>query len=187
MVFCSQMDDYLGSPDTRGQNIHGSVVFDLLNTASNFGVLDDVVSMVRQGHYWPKDVWKIWKRAWEMNECFWRVRIRCHHSLDLLAGVCGGSRYMSWWLVSDSDQSVMRDCETIVSLVMHSSVLRNDDVRLKGAPLGARLCDKCDLAALDDARHLVMQCPDLQRQRGDMMGEIAGLEGGFWPCNTQFW
>ena len=26
-----------------------------------------------------------------------------------------------------------------------------------------------------------MQCPDLQRQRGDMMGEIAGLEGGFGP------
>ena len=23
-----------------------------------------------------------------------------------------------------------------------------------------------------------MQCPDLQRQRGDMMEEIAGLEGG---------
>ena len=72
----------------------------------------------------------------------------------------------------------MRDCETIVSLVTHSSVLRSDDVRFKGVPLGARLCDKCDLAALDDARHLVMQCPDLQRQRGDMMEEIAGLEGG---------
>ena len=62
-VFCSRMDDYLGSPDTRGQDIHGGVVFDLLNTASNFCVLDDVVSMVRQGHYWPKDLWKrkIWK------------------------------------------------------------------------------------------------------------------------------
>ena len=72
MVFCSRLDDYLGSPDTRGRNIHGSVVFDLLNTAFNFGVLDDVVSMVRQGHYCPKDMWmrKIWKRAWEMDECF---------------------------------------------------------------------------------------------------------------------
>ena len=93
-----------------------------------------------------------------------------------------GSKYMSCRLVSDSDQSVMRDFETIVSLVTHSSVLRNDDVRLKGAPLGASLSDKCDLAALDDARHLVMQCPDLQRQRGDIMGEIAGLEGGFGPA-----
>ena len=71
MIFCSRLDDYLDSPDTGGQNIHG-VVFDVLNTASNFGVLDDVVSMVRQGHYWPKDMRmrKIWKRAWEMDECF---------------------------------------------------------------------------------------------------------------------
>ena len=71
----------------------------------------------------------------------------------------------------------MRDCETMVSLATHSSVLKNDDVRLKGLPLGARMCDRCGLAAVDDARHLIMQCPEVQQQRGVMMDEIAGLEG----------
>ena len=57
----------------------------------------------------------------------------------------------------------MRDCETMVCLATywHSSVLRNDDVRLKGLPLGARLCYQYGLAAIDDARHLIMQCPEL--------------------------
>ena len=95
----------MSAQDTRGLNIHGSIVYDLLNVASAFGVLDEVVSMVRQGHYWPKAEWKkkIWKRAWELDECYWRVRVRCHHSLDLLVRICGGPKYMSWWQVSDSE------------------------------------------------------------------------------------
>ena len=66
--------------------------FDMLNVASDFGVLDDVVSMARLGHRWSKDMWKkkIWKRAWDMDECFWAIQTLCHRSLDLLSNVCGG-------------------------------------------------------------------------------------------------
>ena len=37
----------MSAQDTRGLTIHGSIVYDLLNVASAFGVLDEVVSMVR--------------------------------------------------------------------------------------------------------------------------------------------
>ena len=72
--------------------VYGSNVFDMLNVASDFGVLDDVVSIARLGHIWSKDMWKrkIWKRAWDMDECFWAIQAHCHRSLDLLANVCGG-------------------------------------------------------------------------------------------------
>ena len=173
----------LVSPEERSSNFGDSIVFDMLNVASVFGMLNDVVNMVRLGHYWPKDVWskRIWERALELDGCFWRVRVKCHRSLDLLDGICGGASYMPWWRVSDEDNRYMRECEIIVCLATHFSVLRNDDVRLKGLPLGARLlvCDQCDLADIDDARHLIMQCPELQHQRTVMMDEIAGIEGGF--------
>ena len=71
----------------------GSIAFDIMNVAADFGVLDDLVNMSRLGHNWSKDVCKkrIWKRAWEMDECYWKIQIRCHRSLDMLSNGCGGS------------------------------------------------------------------------------------------------
>ena len=53
-------------------NLHGSIVFDLLSVAVSFGMIDEVVSMVRMGHVWSKEAWKkkVWMRAWELDLCY---------------------------------------------------------------------------------------------------------------------
>ena len=33
-----------------------------------------------------------------------------------------------------------------------------------GGGVGARLCDQCDLAALDVVRHLILQCPKMAKR-----------------------
>ena len=48
---------------------------------------------------------------------------------------------------------MMRDCEVMIS---HASLLKDDDVRLKGLSIASRFCAQCNLSALDDVRHLVM-------------------------------
>ena len=179
-VFCSRLEDYLVNVDVGVANVYGSNVFDMLNVASDFGVLDDVVSMARLGHIWSKDMWKkkIWKRAWDMDECFWAFQTLCHRSLDLLANVCGGAGYLVWWQISDVNHSLMKCCEVMVRLLSHASLLKTDDVRLKGSSIAARFCNMCDHAAMDDARHLILQCPDWQEERAEMMREISIIPDG---------
>ena len=87
------------------------------------------------GIMWSKEVWKkrIWKRAWELEDGFWCVQMRCHRSLDLLSTVCVLTKYVIWWTIADNNHSLMRVCGTMVKLVTHSSLLRLDDVRLRTA------------------------------------------------------
>ena len=47
----------------------------------------------------------------------------------------------------------------MVKLICHTSKLRADDGRLRRKPFGARMCIECVLASLEDARHMVMECP----------------------------
>ena len=51
-------------------------------------------------------------------------------------------------------------------------------MRLKKHTLAAKFCEHCDLSAVDDANHLVMQCPSLQGMREQMFDEIRELPDG---------
>ena len=66
----------------------------------------------------------------------------------------------------------------MVRLISHSSMLRVDDVRLKGRPMAARFCGFCDLAAQENVRHLVMECPRWQARRNVMFREIGNIDDG---------
>ena len=50
-VFCRRFEDYMAAPVTSRENVYGSVVFDLVNVAVLFGLLDDVCNMVAFGLY----------------------------------------------------------------------------------------------------------------------------------------
>ena len=50
-VFCRRFEDYMDAPVTSRENVYGSVVFDLVNVAVLFGLLDDVCNMVAFGLY----------------------------------------------------------------------------------------------------------------------------------------
>ena len=70
--------------------------------------------MVRQGHFWPKGMWrkKLWERARALDAGFWRLEVRSYRNLDLLSGICDHPCYLVWWKISNSDHvydEVLRD------------------------------------------------------------------------------
>ena len=86
--------------------------------------------------------------------------------------------YMIWWRISDGDHELMKACECLMKLITHSSLLKTDDVRLKGQTIAARFCDRCEHASMDDVRHLVLQCPSLQDARNAMFRELSEVDNG---------
>ena len=158
-------------------NYDRSIVFDLLNAAYTFGCQEEIEGMVYRDHIWARTHWrdKIWARAWELEETIWCLKSRCHKSLDLLMKVCTSSRYVIWWQIADNCHGLMRECEIMFKLLCHSSLLKTDDVRLKSLPIAARFCTSCE--SLDDAHHLVMQCPSVQDTRTKMFKEVTEIPG----------
>ena len=98
--------------------------------------------------------------------------------MDLLSNVCTASRYVIWWQIADKFHFLISECEIMVKILCHASLLRVDDVRLKSLPIATRLCAQCDHSAIDDANHLVMQCPGTQPMRNDLFNELKNLDGG---------
>ena len=158
----------------------GSVVFDVLNVACLYGFLHDIVNMAQRGHFWVKGIWKerVWKRAWALDDYYWRLQVMFHRSLETISKVCNGPKYMIWWQISDTNRDLLKQCEIMMKLISHSSLLRTDDVRLKGLPMAARFCDQCDLAAIDDVRHLVLQWPSLQEERIALFRAVSSIQDG---------
>ena len=176
-IFVQRAKKYFEDIELCSMNTCRSHVYDLLNTASTFGILDDVESMVYRGILWSKAHWrdKLWRRAWQLEDVYWCIKTRCHNSLGLLSDVCVNTRYIVWWQIADRFPQLMRDCEVMVKVLCHASLLRVDDVRLKRLPIAAKFCTLCDLGSLDDAKHMVLQCPMLQLKRTEMFIEIEAL------------
>ena len=63
----------------------------------------------------------------------------------------------------------------MVKILCHASLFRIDDVRLKSLPIAEKFCNLCDHGAVDDAKHMVMQCPHFQPKRTEMFNEIEAL------------
>ena len=79
--------------------------------------------------------------------------------------------------MSDSEPSLMRVCECISRILSHASRLKCDDVNLKGLLASHRVCSACDLYALENIHHIVMQCPAFYDTRSQMYDDTIALEG----------
>ena len=55
-------------------------------------------------------------------------------------------------------------------------MLKTDDVQLKGLPIAARFCDRCDHAVIGYVRHLVLKCPMLHEARNTMFKDLISVE-----------
>ena len=66
----------------------------------------------------------------------------------------------------------MHICENMARIICHASLLKRDDVRLKNLTPANRMCSLCDLYCLEDARHIIMQCPGTQHLRNEMFTEL---------------
>ena len=176
-VFCERATILYRRPGFRDFDNSHSVVFDLLEVASTFNMHEEVKDMVERDRHFSKGLWKerVWARAWELEDVYWMVEFNLHQSLDLLHMVCYENRYLTWWAISDRYPQNISVCETLAKLVCHASLLKVDDVRLKGSSLASKFCTLCDLGQKEDVRHLVLQCPIFVLERESMFHDIRQL------------
>ena len=106
---------------------------------------------------------------------YWRVERNLHRSLDLINMISPENRFLTWWSISDKIPSLTAMCETLSKLVCHASLLKVDDVWLKGSTLATRFCTLCDMGQEEDVRHLVLQCSVFEYERSEMFEEIRQL------------
>ena len=185
-VFIQRAKRYSNNVDECSLNVNRSAVYDLLNTAVTFGYVNDIKNMIYQNHIWNRTHWreKLWRRAWELEDMYGCLKSRCYKSLNMLVNICTNTSYVIWWQVADKYHWLIKDCEIMVKLLCHSSLLKLDDVRLKGLPLAAKFCSSCDYSATDDAEHMIMQCPSLQPIRTEMFVEMNQIQD--YPGNVLF-
>ena len=80
--------------------------------------------------------------------------------INNIRGIINSSpKYLTLWALSRKNPELIKICETMARLVCHASLLWADDIRLKHLPEYTKSCPPCDLAAPDDVRHLILQCP----------------------------
>ena len=102
------------------------------------------------------------------------------------------TRCSLWWQGADKYHRMRKDCEVMIKILCHASLLRNDDVTLESLPVAEEFCPLCDQGFIDDAMHFVMQCPELQTKRSAMFIEIdqicenSGLEK-LYTYGSVFW
>ena len=73
---------------------------------------------------------------------------------------------------------MLKNWKTRVQLISHSILLRSDDVHLRGRPLSARFSKQCDLSAIDDVRHLALQCLRWLTERAEVFRDIVSIQEG---------
>ena len=106
-----------------------------------------------RGNILSKNVWKkqVWDKAWLAEKNVWNYERENNRHLDLVKLTMAQPGYARWWSISDLDRRYMRKCELMVKIICHTSSLKSDDCRLRGATFG-------DVGGVEDARHVIMQC-----------------------------
>ena len=174
-VFTTRPLEFDGKMVESRQNSFGSPIFDILNVAIIFGVYNSVKMMfLNELSVVSKKAWSklIWERAWTLEGANWIASNAILKENDLLTMTVGSSRYQTWWKISDSDYRLTGMCETMSKIICHASLLKSDDVRLKGMPTSNKTCIMCDHYCIEDIRHILIQCPYYHVERSEMYEEI---------------
>ena len=72
----------------------------------------------------------------------------------------------------------MGSCEIMAKLVCRCSMLKADDFRLKNLTVSNRWCEFCDLSEVEDARHLILNCPGTRDMRDHMFETMEEIVDG---------
>ena len=59
------------------------------------------------------------------------------------------------------------------------TLLKCDDIRFRSATHSQRVCERCDLSAVETIGHLIMQCPSASVLRDAMVNEIKQIDPYF--------
>ena len=92
-IFCERATVIFESEGHHLNETSFSLVNDLLNTADIFNLWDEVRNMVLRGHRYAKFAWKtkVWERAWDLEDVYWRLQFNVCRSLDIIGLTPGGS------------------------------------------------------------------------------------------------
>ena len=157
-------------------NAYDSPITDLLNVCYEYGVLDQVCKFA-QGEMIGKGAWKriVWEAAWQMEVGEWERSLQNSDKLRLLGMVMDGPAYSVWWQLADVDRSLIKACELMVKLLCKGSNLKGDDIRLRGTTVFSRMCCLCDVGIIEDAVHVIMQCPAQADVRQELCDQINSI------------
>ena len=73
---------------------------------------------------------------------------------------------------------ITRNIETIAKTICNASSLKCDDIRLKSEPPSRKLCTLRDSFSIEDAKHLILQCPHLDANRTGMLQRLRVIDLG---------
>ena len=159
--------------DPEDNNNYDSPIIQILKTAVEFNLLETVQVMFN-GRIISKVGWKkrVWEQIWTSEREDWAEKARSDKHYDLVKLAVDEYGYSIWWKIADNDHGKMRQCETMVKLITHASLLKGDDGRLRRKPFGVRACTMCELHSQEDTNHMIMQCPAHENSRISMYNEI---------------
>ena len=126
------------------------------------------------------DAWKEMLRglAKRMARAEWRDS-SCHDPQGSIA-----SNYANWLHVPEGAPSMQmaeylgeasvedRGAQILFSLRSGTSVLRVDADRMFGIPHSQRLCTFCECGSVEDARHVLMECPAHEQARRSLLTKL---------------
>ena len=160
--FKTRLEEFINDRIRCQSNFNRSPMFDMFNECARFDVLAllqdmamSVVPLMSKSGLSKL----VWQRAWIIEDAFWASTNLIMRESDLLVGTMSITNYPAWWQLSDSHPEYMRSCAIMARLVCHSSRLKGDDCRYRGLPLSHRICTNCDLFMVEDAKHVLLQCP----------------------------
>ena len=175
MIFTERLEAYRRNTEAGTLNAHRSPFFDIFNVCVKFDLLNIVDDMLNgRTPISKKKAWSklCWEKAWTYEDTYWNTTAILHKDSNLLNLVLSETRYLTWWMFSDVDQSMMRICENMVKILCRASKLKCDDPSLKGTLLSVRTCENCYMYVVEDMHHLLMQCPHFHDRRQQMLERI---------------
>ena len=157
-------------------NLYDSPMKQMLQFCHDFNLFESICAM-SEGRIPSKGLWKrvVWQKAWEIEQETWdNLMVSCKY-VDLLKQVMTQPSYSIWWIISDNDRRYMRRCEVMVKLLCHTSLLKDDNCKLRKTSIWTRMCYLCDLGCIENANHVIMQCPFQQDMRNEMFDSISAI------------
>ena len=159
-------------------NENDSPIYDLLHTSVDIGLFEICMKMIQNDHYYTKKQRKdmVWGAIWEMEDNDCKIMYMEGKEVPMFFKVLVKPYYLLWWLIADQFPKMMGMCEKMAAIVTNSSKLKSDDVKLKSSSFWSQTCTRCDLGLVENAIHIVMQCPVYENERSDMYSELEMLQ-----------
>ena len=170
--------EYANQRAKASTNEHDSPIYDLLNTSADIGLYEVCMNMIRNEHHYTKQEWKVivWEKIWKMEDKDCNRMYIDGRDTPMLFKVLSKPYYLIWWIISDQFPKMITMCEKMAAIVSDASKLKANDVKLKSSSFWAKTCTRCELSQIENAKHILMQCPFYENDRLEMYNELEALQ-----------